>query len=152
VDAAVAAFVRDESHWLFKLSPDEWVRAGLADLQRAEQAYRANNPRGGLVGAKRAAGMALNGVVIVTSDAEPDPRWGRTYVEHLGALGRDATVPARVVEACHELLETALPGPARLVTLRTTSAEQRVLEAARDVIAHAYAIVKRSERKEETGG
>lgn len=143
-DATVSTFVRDETHWLFKLSPDEWIRAGLADVRRAEEAYRANNPRGGLAGAKRAAGMALNGALIV----EPNELWGRTYVEHLTALARDTNVPARVSAACHELLETAMPGPAKLVTLRTSSAEQRVLEAARDVIAHAYSVVKRHEGKE----
>jgi HEPN domain-containing protein len=143
-EAPVSTFVRDDSHWLFKFSPDEWIRAGLADLHRAEDAYRAKNVRGGLAGAKRAAGMALNGALIV----EPDASWGRTYVEHLTALSRDTSVPERVAAACHELLETPMPGQAKLITLRTTSAEQRVLEAARDVIAHAYAVVKRHEGKQ----
>jgi len=140
---AAIAFVRDESHWLFKLSPDEWIRAGLSDLERAVAAYAANDPRAGLAGAKRAAGMALNGALIV----EPDELWGRTYVDHLMALARDAKVPERVREACREL--TGASGSARaaakLVTLRTSSQEHRVLEAARDVIAHAYAVVKRHE-------
>ena len=134
-------FVRDDSHWLFKLSPDEWIRAALADLRRAEEAYRAKNARGGLAGAKRAAGMALNAALIV----EPNALWGRTYVEHINAVSADAGVPARVREACRELIETTMPGQAQLVTLRVTSSERRVLEAARDVIAHAYAVVKRRE-------
>ena len=139
---AEGTFVRDEGHWLFKLSPDEWVRAGLADLRRAEVAYRARNARAGLAGAKRAAGMALNGALIV----EPEPAWGRTYVEHLVALASgDARVPARVSEACRELVDTPLPGQTKLVTLRTASSDERCLEAARDIIAHAYAVVKRHE-------
>jgi HEPN domain-containing protein len=138
---AVSTFVRDEAHWLYKLSPDEWIRAGLSDLARAERAYQANDARAGLAGAKRAAGMALNGALIV----EPNEGWGRSYVDHVTALGRDETVPERVRASCHELIGAALPGPAKLVTLRTSSAEHRVLEAARDVIAHAYAIVKRHE-------
>src|SRR4051812_48883771 len=101
-ETTLSAFVRDENHWLFKLSPDEWIRAGLADLRRAEAAYKAKDVRGGLVGAKRAAGMALNGALIV----EPAPAWGRTYVEHLKALAADPNVPPRVGAACHELLET----------------------------------------------
>lgn len=137
------AYERDETDWLLKLSPDEWIRAGLSDLQRAEAAYAANDPRAGLAGAKRAAGMALNGALIV----EPDPLWGRSYVDHLRALSRDATVPARVREAGRELSETTMPGQVKLVTLRTSSYEQRILEAARDVIAHAYAVVKRHEGK-----
>ena len=136
-----ATFVRDESHWLLKLSPDEWIRAGLSDLDRAKAAYDANNPRAGLAGAKRAAGMALNGALIV----EPDERWGRSYVDHIMALARDATVPERVCEACRELTGASAPAAAKLVTLRTSSHEHRILEAARDVIAHAYAVVKRHE-------
>jgi HEPN domain-containing protein len=137
----VTPFARDESHWLLKLSPDEWIRAGLADLKKSEEAYKANNPRAGLAGAKRAAGMALNGALI----AEPDELWGRSYVDHLMALGRDARVPERVREACRELTEPAAPAGSKLVALRTHSAEHRILEAARDVIAHAYAVVKRHE-------
>ena len=140
----MAVFARDEKHWLFKLSPDEWIRAGQSDLRHAEEAYAANNPRAGLTGAKRAAGMALNGALIV----EPDAMWGRSYVDHLMALSRDAKVPERVREASRELIETALPGAQKLVTLRTSTHEHRILEAARDVIAHAYAVVKRHEGHE----
>ena len=64
-------------------------------------------------------------------------------MDHLLALERDDTVPPRVREACAILLETPLPG-GELVALRTAHADARVLEAARDVIAHAYAVVKRS--------
>lgn len=140
-DMSAPPFVRDASHWLFKLSPDEWIRAGLSDLDRAKAAYDANNPRAGLAGARRAAGMALNGALIV----EPAELWGRSYVDHLMALARDAAVPARVREACSELTGASAPSAAKLVTLRTSSQEHRILEAARDVIAHAYAVVKRHE-------
>jgi HEPN domain-containing protein len=142
MEAGVSDFVRDESHWLFRLAPDEWIRAGLADLERAQKAYAQRNARAGLAGARRAAGMALNGALIV----EPNEAWGRSYVDHLKALGRDSSVPERVREACKELTETPLPGQGSLVPLRTSrtaSTDERVLEAARDVIAHAYAIVKR---------
>jgi HEPN domain-containing protein len=143
----MGTFERDEKHWLFKLSPDEWIRAGQADLRHSEEAYTANNPRAGLAGAKRAAGMALNGALIV----EPDDLWGRSYVDHLMALARDTKVPERVRQACRELTASTggerMPGAQNLVTLRTTSQEHRILEAARDVIAHAYAVVKRHEGK-----
>jgi HEPN domain-containing protein len=136
-----SAFVRDEGHWLYKLSPDEWIRAGLSDLARAKEAYEANNARAGLASARRAAGMALNGALIV----EVNESWGRSYVDHLMALARDPSVPERVREACRELTEPSAPAAAKLVTLRTASHEHRVLEAARDVVAHAYAVVKRHE-------
>jgi HEPN domain-containing protein len=134
-------FIRDETHWLNKLSPEEWIRAAMGELHRAEQAYARKNGRAGLAGARRAAGMALNGALIVV----PNEVWGRSYMDHLLALSRDATaaVPARVREACATLLETPMPG-GELVALRTASSDEKVLEAARDVVAFAYAIVKRS--------
>lgn len=136
----MGTFVRDESHWLMKLSPDEWIRAGLGELRRAENAYKAKNARAGLAGARRAAGMALNGALIV----QPNEAWGRSYVDHLMALAKDETVPPRVREACAILNTAQAPSAGRLVTLRTASAEESVLEAARDVVAHAYAIVKKA--------
>src|SRR5262245_3164772 len=135
------AFEKDPNHWLFKLSPDEWIRAGLGELKRAEEAYKRRNGRAGLAGARRAAGMALNGALIV----EPNDGWGRSYMDHLLALkaDRSASLPPRVREACAILVETPLPG-GELATLRTARAEEKVLEAARDVIAHAYAVAKRT--------
>lgn len=137
-------FVRDEAHWLFKLSPREWLRAGLAELARAEAAYARRDARAGLAGLRRAAGMALNGALIV----EPDDAWGRSYVDHLNALVRSASddrVPARVREAAALLVETPLPGQSKLVTLRLSSANERAIEAAKDLVAHAYAVIRRSE-------
>ena len=84
-----SAFARDPSHWLLKFSPDEWIRAAMSEVRRAEEAYKAHNARGGLAGAKRAAGMALNAALIV----EPNEKWGRAYVDHVMALSRDESVP-----------------------------------------------------------
>ncbi len=133
------AFEKDANHWLFKLAPDEWIRAGLGELRRAEEAYKAKNARAGLAGARRAAGMALNGALIV----EPNEAWGRSYVDHLLALSRDASVPPRVRDAAKLLVETPLPGQGSLVSIRTASSDEKILEAARDVAAHAYAVVAR---------
>ncbi len=134
-------FVRDAEHWLFKLSPDEWIRAATSELRRAEEAYQRKNGRAGLAGARRAAGMALNGALIV----EPNDAWGRSYMDHLLALKGDTSeaLPQRVCQACAILLETPLSG-GELVALRTSGSDEKVLEAARDVIAHAYAVVKRA--------
>lgn len=133
------SFVRDPAHWLNKLSPDEWIRSAEGELRRAEQAYARKNGRAGLAGARRAAGMALNGALIVM----PNDAWGRSYMDHLLALKIDGDVPARVREASAILLETPLPGGA-LVALRTTSSDEKVLEAARDIVAHAYSVVKKA--------
>jgi HEPN domain-containing protein len=135
----MAEFRRDPGDWLRRLSPDEWIRAGLGELKRAEQAFAAGNMRAGAAGVKRAAGMALNGALIVESDAS----WGRAYVEHLEALAKDARVPEAVRSACRAVLDAKPPG--EVVVLRTPHAHDAVLDAARDVIAHAWAVVKRHE-------
>ena len=136
-------FTRDPGDWLRKLSPDEWIHAGLGEVKRAEQAYAAGNTRGGAAGVKRAAGMALNAALIV----EPDESWGRAYVEHLAALAKDARVPEAVRSACRTVLEEKAQA-GEVIVLRTPRAHEGVLEAARDVIAHAWAVVKRHEATE----
>jgi hypothetical protein len=136
-------FVRDPSHWLLKLSPLEWIRAGLAEVTRAEKALERGNARAGTAGLRRGAGMALNGALIL----EPDDSWGRTYVEHLTALAKDATVPEAVRVASRRVLDAAPPS-GEVVVLRTPRAHSAVVEAARDVIAHAWVVVQRHDRAE----
>jgi HEPN domain-containing protein len=136
----MAAFVKDPNHWLYRLSPDEWVRAALGELGAAERAFRSRNVRAAHAGVRRAAGMALNGALIV----EPNPGWGRSYVDHLSALAREGeAVPAAVRDAARLLAEAPPPG-SPLVALRSPAADERLLEAARTVMAHAYARVKRT--------
>jgi len=132
-------FVRDPEHWLYRHAPGEWIRAALAELRRAEAAYKQRNAKGGLACAKRAAGMALNAALVV----RPDEAWGRSYVDHLMALSNDASAPSQVRDACKVLLETHATG-ADIVTLRSPRSDERVLEAARDVMAHAYFLANRA--------
>jgi HEPN domain-containing protein len=126
--------------WLTKLSPNEWISAALGELSRAEKAYARSDVRAAIVGCKRAAGMALNGALSV----EPNAGWGRTYVEHVEALAKDASVPEAVRASCKVVLE-ATPPTSVLATLRTKSGDTKVVEAARDVIAHALYVVKKHE-------
>lgn len=133
-------FARDPGHWLLRLSPDEWIAAAMGELRRAEAAYAKNDARAGMIGAKRAAGMALNGALRV----EPNEAWGRSYVQHVEALAKDDGVPPAVRSACVVLLESKAPG-SDLLGLRSKAGDARVLEAAKDVMAHAYAVVKRHE-------
>jgi HEPN domain-containing protein len=134
---------KDPAHWLYRLSAREWIQASLAELQRAEAAYRNLNPKAGHAGARRAAGMALNAALIY----EPRPTWGRSYMDHLAALPDDDTAPPPVRDAARLLLETPAPG-APLVALRSKSSDERLLEAARTVMAHGYAVVTRHEGAE----
>ena len=138
-------FRRDKTHWLHRLTPDEWIAAALGEVARAEKAWGVGDARGGVVGLKRAAGMGLNAALIV----EPDETWGRTYVEHVEALSRDPRVPEAVRHACRVVLEAK--GPAGdVVSLRTPRGHQHVVEAARDIVAHAWAVVKRHEGEPPT--
>ena len=136
----MASFPSDPAHWLHRLTPDEWIAAAMGEIHRAEVAYGKNDARAGLASAKRAAGMALNGALRV----RPNEAWGRSYVQHVQALAKDETAPAAVRAACVTLLESKAPG-SDLLGLRSKAGDARVLEAARDVMAHAYALVKRHE-------
>ncbi len=135
-------FTRDPDDWLRKLTPDEWIRAAMAELRRAEAAYASGDGRGGSAGVKRAAGMALNAALIV----EPDETWGRSYLDHVKALAEDGRVPQAVRDACRIVLEAKGPTSGGVVSLRTPRANDAVLEAAKDVVAHAYAVVSRHEK------
>ena len=139
---AMAEFARDPMHWLMKFSPDEWIRAALGEVFRAQAAYASGNVRGAIAGCKRAAGMAINALLIV----EPNEGGGRTYVEHVVALGDDDRAPPLVRQACKLIIgmPQSRAGDS-LVTLRTPSTEFKLIEASRDVIAHAWAVVKRHE-------
>jgi hypothetical protein len=134
-------FARDPEHWLLRYSPKEWIRAGMKELRLAEISHGQHNERAAIAGCKRAAGMALNAALIV----EPNPAWKRTYVEHLQALAKDETVPDAVSAAARFILEAPIPGGA-IVPLRRPSQDLRLLEATRDVMAHAYAVVVRHEK------
>jgi HEPN domain-containing protein len=132
-------FVKDPNDWLRKYSPHEWIRAAMGEMKQAEDALAKRNVRGAFAGCKRAAGMALNGALIVL----PREGWGRTYVEHVEALSKDDSAPEVVREACRVVMH-AQP-PSGVVALRTPATDEKVMEAARDVIAHAYAIVVKHE-------
>jgi HEPN domain-containing protein len=133
-------YERDPTHWLRKLTPEEWIKASLTELRQAEARVKANDLSAGLAGCKRAAGMALNGALLV----EPNESWGRSFVDHVAALSRDESVPERVREACTELVTMRPPG-ADILRLRSPRSDEKLLDAARDVMAHAYAVVKRHE-------
>ena len=129
---------KDPSHWLRRLTADEWIRAALGELRRAEEAYARGDARAGVTGCKRAAGMALNGALRV----RPNEAWGRSYVDHLEALAKDDSAPEAVRAACKLLLD-ARPPSSDILSLRSKAGDAKMVEAARDVMAHAYALVAR---------
>src|SRR5579864_5109856 len=116
-------YTRDPSHWLLRLSPDEWIRAALGELARAEKAWSSGDLRGGAAGVRRAAGMALNGALIV----EPNDAWGRTYVEHLQGLAVDDRVPDAVRAATRAVLDAKAPSGG-VIPLRTPRSHESALD------------------------
>jgi HEPN domain-containing protein len=136
----MGSFTRDPAHWLFRFSPDEWIRAALEEVRRAQAGYTRGDLRAGAASVKRAAGMALNGALIV----EPNDSWGRSYVDHVQALGKDAAVPDAVRVACRSVLDAGGPGR-EVVVLRTPRSSEAAIDAAKDVIAHAWAVVRKHE-------
>jgi hypothetical protein len=132
-------FAHDPKDWLRKMSPAEWVTAAMSEVRRAERAYEDRQAKAGLASARRAAGMALNAVLIV----EPHETWGRSFVDHLRALAVDEVAPAEVRASCNLLLDTQPPGPG-VISLRSSARDKKIIDAAKDVIAHAYARIVRA--------
>ncbi len=155
----------DPEHWLHRYTAQEWLNAALNELRATVDAVGRHDMRAGAAGARRAAGMALNGALVVV----PNASWGRTYVEHLQALAApaearalgsvDATaadaskgaysseppsalpvVPPAVTAAAKELLEAQAQSGV-LITLQSPRAGHALLDATRTVMAHAYALI-----------
>ncbi len=122
--------------WLTRLSPEDWIRQGLTELSRAEARMVAHDRTAAVLGLRRAAGMALNGALAVHWRA-----WGRTYVDHLRAIADDADVPEPVRAAAKLLNDVPLEKQPSVVRLTPPSESGRWLEAAKTVMAHAYAVV-----------
>ncbi len=95
---------RDPSHWLYRLDAEEWLRAAATELARAEDALLRKQHRPGVAGARRAAGMAWNAVLVGDEDAA----YGRSYMDHLHALVGDARVPEPVRAAAQALVAAPL--------------------------------------------
>lgn len=136
----------DPTHWLHRYTPREWVRAAMGELVQARAAFERHNGRAGLAGCRRAAGVALNG--ILAAELDFDPAWGRTYMDHLTHLAADLERPEAVRDAAKRLLATPLPG-GEIVALRTARSDDAALEAAELIMAHAYAMVLRAESAAE---
>ena len=85
---------------------------------------------------RRAAGMALNGAMAVQFRD-----WGRTYIDHLRAIAVDESVPDAVRAAAQVLNDVPLEQQPGVVRLTPPSESVRWVEAAKTIMAHAYAVV-----------
>ena len=120
----------DPSHWLHRLTADEWLAAADTELLHCEQTLGRRAVRAGVTHARRAAGMAWNAVLVMA----PDDKYGRSYMDHVVALAADDGAPAPVREAAARLRDTPATPP-QLVQLGRT--DPAPLEAARMIVDHA---------------
>ncbi len=120
----------DPNHWLYRLSPEEWLAAADTELRHCEDTLLRRAVRPGVTHARRAAGMALNAILALAQDA----RYGRSYMEHVVALADDeaATPDAR---AAATFLRATPASPPPLVTIGKP--DLRVLDEARKIVAYA---------------
>jgi len=124
----------DPAHWLHRLTADEWLAAAATELDHCAETLARRAFRPGVTHARRAAGMAWNAVMVLAED----PRFGRSYMEHVVALAKDAGAPDDV-RAAAELLRDTPPLPPEVITLGKP--DLRVLEAAKKIAAFAAARV-----------
>lgn len=125
---------KDPAHWLYRLSPDEWLRAAENELAAARQAFAHKQQRGAVAQARRAAGMALNAALWGGWGGEA---YGRSYVDHLAALAKDETVPEELRADAQKLLE--MPMQQQLVTLGKGDVSQA--DGAGRILAYARRLV-----------
>jgi hypothetical protein len=140
VDDAGAA---DPNHWLLRLDAAAWLAAATNELTLCDQHLTRRAYRPAITHARRAAGMALNAVLVRdaarASEGAPDAgarapfdRWGRSYMDHLKALPGDPAVPEAVRVAAQLLVDTP-PAPPALVSLGKP--DRRAHEAAAVIVA-----------------
>jgi hypothetical protein len=102
---------KDPEHWLYRLTPTEWLTAAENELSLARMAFAHKQQRPAVAHARRAAGMALNALLW----HQPDPAYGRSYMEHLQALCQDSVLSEELRAAATRLVK--LPMNQELVTL-----------------------------------
>jgi hypothetical protein len=98
---------RDPNHWLHRLDAEEWLRAAENELARAEEALLHKQQRPGVAGARRAAGMAWNAIMVLL-DEQAAERYGRSYMDHLRAVASDADEQESLRAAAQALLTAPL--------------------------------------------
>ena len=142
---------RDSTHWLHRLTADEWMRAAMKELATARASIQRHSARPALASLRRAAGMAWNAVLAL--DVEPDATFGRSYADHLRAIADGATpassatpLPEPVRDAARLLMDDPVAQRSDVVPILTPARDTRLLDAAETVAAEAYTRVLHRER------
>lgn len=106
--------MNESEHWLWRLDAAAWAAAAEVEWLAAKD--NLSRRRTSIAHCRRAAGMALNAVLVASRDGDLDVEhvWGRSYVEHLQRLAAGATGPlgADAVTAAAAILATPMAAPA----------------------------------------
>jgi hypothetical protein len=127
---------KDPAHWLYRLTPTEWLAAANNELAAARSAFLQKQQRSAVAHARRAAGMAWNALLVVM----PDEKYGRSYMQHLQVLSRDDTAPEPLRHAAARLV--AMPLAQELVTLGSRGDASQA-DSAAAIIEHVQAQLMR---------
>lgn len=102
-------------HWLWRLDAAAWLDAARVELARGRS--RMAERRAAVAHARRAAGMALNAVLVARMGDAADTVWGRSYVEHLQAIvdGRLGPLPEEARIRATRLLSVPAIAPELVV-------------------------------------
>jgi hypothetical protein len=133
-------------HWLWRLDADAWLRAAQTELAAGEAHLESR--RTAVTHARRAAGMAINAVLVALGPDGDELRWGRSYIDHLRALAdadeqraHPLTTATRTA-AARLLAIPVVPGPALVQLGRGPhSAAQQALAAARELLDDCVQVV-----------
>jgi HEPN domain-containing protein len=128
----------DPSHWLFRLSADEWLSAARTELSLCATALAQRAYRTGITHARRGAGMAINAVLIERADAD----WGRSYMDHLAAVARAEDLPEVVRKAAAHLVATQ---PRQPELINIGKPDTSTLDDARTVVAWVESVHRESQ-------
>ena len=126
----------DPSHWLYRLTADEWLAAAETELGHCEETLNRRAVRTGVTHARRAAGMAWN--AVLAQAPAPDEKFGRSYMDHVVALAGAEDAPQDVRTAARALRDTPAAAPP-LITIGKP--DLTVLTDARRIVEHARARV-----------
>lgn len=132
----------DPTHWLYCKPPRAWLQSSMEELSRVHSALSTRDHKGALATCRRAAGLALN--AMLCSAERLDERYGRSYMDHIQALSTDPSAPEAVQNAAKLLLNTPTSSPGFTV-LRTVRKDHELVEATKDIMAHALALLLRTE-------
>src|SRR5690606_27709292 len=142
---------RDPAHWLWRLSDRDWLDAAERELELGRE--HLGSRRTAITHARRAAGMALNGVLVARaprgwSRGRCETVWGRSYLDHLRSLAdperaSHGPLGPEQSEVCRTLLDIPVMPHTGLVRLaaRKDEASSWAIAVATEIVRACAAVL-----------